>query len=142
MNVDQATLNRTARACHALSRDLGRLRQAAMRAGRANVAEELMDLQGRAWVTMRDLVDAGAADPTGGRVTTDETPVPLHLLDSPANRRLLRALQEAHAAALEVDNERGIEDGFADVVEHFAANVATEVHGPNDLRQNGPAARE
>ena len=35
--------------------------------------------------------------------------------------------------------ERGIEDGFADVVEHFAANVATEIHGPADVRQEqGP----
>jgi hypothetical protein len=40
-----------------------------------------------------------------------------------------------------VDNERGIEDGFADVIEHFAANVATEVHGPADLRQNGTGGR-
>ena len=32
-------------------------------------------------------------------------------------------------------SERGIEDGFAAVVEHFAANVATEIHGPADLRQ-------
>ncbi len=135
MNVDQATLDRTARACHALSRDLDRMRQGAARAGAGNLAEELIDLQGRAWVAMRDLVDAGAADPTGGRVTTAAPLVPLHLLSSPANRRLLRALEEAHAAALAVDEERGIEDGFADVIEHFAANVATEVHGPADLRQ-------
>ena len=135
MDVDQATLDRTARACYALRCDLFRMRQAAMRAGRADAAEQMQELQSRAWTVVRDLVDAGAADPTGGRATTDEAPVPLHLLDSPANRRLLRALQEAHAAALEVDNERGIEDGFADVVEHFAANVATEVHGPADRRQ-------
>ena len=135
MNVDQATLDRTARSCHTLSRELGRMRQAAARANVANVAEQLQDLQGRAWTTMRDLVDAGADDPTGGRVTTQEAPTPLHLLDSPANRRLLRALEEAHAAALEVDEERGIQDGFADVIEHFAAGVQTEVHGPADVRQ-------
>ncbi len=129
---------RPARACHALSRDLDRMCQAAMRTGTAHVAEQLMDLQGRAWVTMRDLVDAGAADPTGGQVAASNADVPLHLLDSPANRRLLRALEEAHAAALEVDRERGIEDGFADVIEHFAAGVATEVHGPADVRQRNP----
>jgi hypothetical protein len=32
-------------------------------------------------------------------------------------------------------SERGIEDGFADVIEHFAAGVQTEVHGPADVRQ-------
>jgi len=114
------------------------MRQAAQRANVTNVAEQLIDLQGRAWTTMRDLVDAGAADPTGGQVTTAAPDVPLHLLDSPANRRLLRALEEAHAAALEVDRERGIEDGFADVIEHFAAGVQTEVHGPADVRQSNP----
>ena len=30
--------------------------------------------------------------------------------------------------------ERRIQDGFADVIEHFTANVATEVHGPADRR--------
>ncbi len=38
-------------------------------------------------------------------------------------------------AALVVHFEGGIEDGFADVLEHFAANVATEVYGPADVRQ-------
>lgn len=85
---------------------------------------------------MRDLTDAGAADPTsGGQVTAAPPTVALHLLDSQANRRLLRALEEAHAAALEVDAERGIVDGFADVIEHFAAGVQTEIYGPADLRQ-------
>ncbi len=123
------------RACHALNRDLDQMRRVAMRAGSTIIAEQLIDLQGRAWMTMRDLVDAGAADPTGGQVAASTADVPLHLLDSPANRRLLRTLQEAHAAALAVDEERGIEDGFADVIEHFAANVATEIHGPADRRQ-------
>ena len=31
---------------------------------------------------------------------------------------------------------RGIEDGFADVIEHFTAGVATEVHGLADVRQS------
>jgi len=30
-------------------------------------------------------------------------------------------------------------DGFAQVIEHFAARVQTEIHGPADLRQEqGP----
>jgi len=141
MNVDQALLDRTARASYALSRDLDRMRQAATRAGGANIAEQLQDLQGRAWTTMRALVDAGAADPTGGQVTTAAPPVPLHLLDTPANRRLLHALEEAHAAALDVDGERRIVDGFADVIEHFAAGVQTEIYGPADVRQAGANER-
>ncbi len=142
MNVDQATLDRAAAGCHAIHRELDRMRQAATRAGVPHVAEQLDTIRGRAWYAMRELVDAGAADPTGGRVTTAEAPVPLHLLDSPANRRLLRALQEAHEAALAVDEERSIVDGFADVVSLFAAGVATEVHGPADLRQNGARGRQ
>ena len=38
-------------------------------------------------------------------------------------------------------SERGIEEGFADVIEHFAANVAIEVHGPADVRQ-GPNRKQ
>jgi hypothetical protein len=114
--------------------ELNRMRQAATRANVPHVAEQLDAVRARAWYTMRELIDAGAVDPTG-RLAAIAPDVPLHLLDSPANRRLLRALEEARAAALEVDNERGIQDGFADVIEHFAANVETEVHGPADVRQ-------
>ena len=42
---------------------------------------------------------------------------------------------EAHQAALDVDAERGIADGFAEVIEHCAAGVQTEIYGPADLRQ-------
>jgi hypothetical protein len=133
MNVEQSTLDRAARACHAMHLDLHRMWQRATRANVPHVAEQLDAVRARAWYTMRELVDAGAADPTG-RLAAVAPDVPLHLLDSPANRRLLRLLEEAHAAALEVDNERGIQDGFADVVEHFAAGVATEVHGPAQAR--------
>ena len=134
MNVDQATLDRAAVNCHAMHQELNRMRQVATRAGVAHVAEQLDAVRARAWYTMRELVDAGAGDPTG-RLAAIAPNVPMRLLDSPANRLLLRALEEAHAAALEVDAERGIVDGFADVIEHFAAGVQTEVHGPADVRQ-------
>ncbi len=63
-------------------------------------------------------------------------PIPLHLLDSPANRELLRCLLWARDAVRSVDEERGHDGhGFAAVIEHFAAGVATEVHGPADLRE-------
>ena len=38
--------------------------QTAARAGAISLAESLLELQGRASMTLRDLVDAGAADPT------------------------------------------------------------------------------
>jgi hypothetical protein len=134
VNVDQATLDRAAGNCHAMHLELNRMRQVATRAGVVNVAEQLDAVRARAWYTMRELIEAGASDPTG-RLAAIAPNVPLQLLDSPANRRLLNALLEAHEAALEVDRERGIEDGFADVIEHFAAGVQTEVHGPADARQ-------
>lgn len=42
--LDRATLDRAARSCHALSRDLDRMRQAAGRAGAASLAEQMIDL--------------------------------------------------------------------------------------------------
>lgn len=60
--------------------------------------------------------------------------VPLTLLDTPANRRLLRVLQEARTAALDVDDERGIgrhADGpVSGMVDSLLAEVEAEVLGP------------
>lgn len=60
--------------------------------------------------------------------------VPLTLLDTPANRRLLHALQDAHAAALDVDAERGLgrhSDGpVSGMVDSLLAEVESEVSGP------------
>ncbi len=48
-------------------------------------------------------------------------------------------MQACHIARswCEGDEERDGEDGFADVIEHFAAGVQTEVYGPADRRQAG-----
>lgn len=61
--------------------------------------------------------------------------VPLQLLDTPANRRYLAALQEAHTAALTVDQERyGSEDGpAACVLSELVAVVEIEVYGSQSL---------
>jgi len=127
VNVDQSTLDR--------------LRQAAMRgnvANTANSAEQLIHLQGRAWTTMRERIGAWtpsirpAAWPQP-RTERAATPVG----QSGKSARLLRALEEAHAVAPDVDNERGIEDGFAGVVEHFAAGPCTSMATLADLRQHG-----
>ncbi len=80
-----------------------------------------------------DLEAHGADTPyTNTPPTTGIDPhnVPLELMTSPANRRLLGALQEAHAAALAVDQERGWEgDGLADMVSDWLHAVEQEVHG-------------
>ena len=87
-------------------------------------------------------MDAGATHPGGETFTRAAAPVPLHLMDTPANRELLRCLLLTMDAALAVDKERGHDgDGFAEVIEHFAAGVQTEIYGPADLRQGGVNGR-
>lgn len=62
--------------------------------------------------------------------------VPLQLLDTPANRRLLRALEEAHEAALAVDHERGYgEDGPAQDLENMVCETREEIFGPAGMRE-------
>jgi len=135
MNVDQAALDRTAATLHAIHRALfGTLRRGGLR---ETTAQTIEDTRASAWYALNDLVDAGAADPRTGQGNAPTSgPVPLHLLDAPANRELLRCLLLTMEAAREVDKERGHEgDGFAEVIEHFAARVQTEIYGPADLRQ-------
>ena len=59
--------------------------------------------------------------------------VPLHLLNTPANRRYLSLLRETYEAALVVDRERyGADigtDGLAQRVEDILADVEEEVGG-------------
>jgi hypothetical protein len=57
--------------------------------------------------------------------------VPLDLLDTPANRRLLAALEVAWTAAREVDYERGYgDDGPAQDLEDWVAGTKEEIYGP------------
>lgn len=63
--------------------------------------------------------------------------VPLHMLDTPANRRLARALRDAYEAAVEVDRERGTytegepEDGpTAMPIVELLVRVEEECFGP------------
>jgi nucleotide-binding universal stress UspA family protein len=101
----------------------------------------LADARERNWRLKRTMEHAGGKEPVPPRVAAllamQESLQPanplrdLAALDSPANRRLLDALTVAQAAALEVDKERGhAGDGFAEVLEDFAAEVQTEIHGP------------
>jgi len=140
MNVDQATLDMAARTCYSANQDLATMRDKANRNGAGKLAGELDEIRARVWFVAKDLLDAGAADPRPDRPAAEQpAETPLHLLDTPANRELLRCLLLTMDAALAVDKERGHDgDGFAEVIEHFAARVQTEVHGPADLRQGRP----
>lgn len=138
MNVDQKTLDQAAARFFGVHKALfGTLRRGDLS---APAAETIEQTRAGAWYALKDLVAAGAADPRPHRpAAVGPTETPLHLLDTPKNRRLLNALVEAHQAALDVDAERGIVDGFAEVIEHFAAQVQTEIYGPADLRQSSGA---
>ena len=61
--------------------------------------------------------------------------VPLHLLDTPATRILLAALEAATVAAEAVDRERGNTVNFSETLEGIALGLRTEIFGPVDLRQ-------
>ena len=61
--------------------------------------------------------------------------LPLHLLDTPASRRLLASLEAAAEAAAEVDRERGwVHEGepcgYGETLQGLAATVRQEVEGP------------
>ena len=144
MDVDEALLDRTAAGCYRVHQTLDQLLGMATRAGATGIAQQLQSAREQAWNMVRALVAAGAVDPAG-RLTALTTAltqsVPLHLLDSPATRRLLEALRAAEHAAAAVDTERGwLRDGepcgYTDAVAALARPVALDVHGPPDLRQH------
>jgi hypothetical protein len=82
---------------------------------------------------LRRLVALGANRP-GTPVAADV--VPLHLLDTPATRRLLSSLEAAVAAAAEVDRERGWVDdageptGWGETLAALTLTLGREVYGP------------
>jgi hypothetical protein len=108
-------------------------------------------------LTLLERLRSGASDCTGkaldrlqrlGGVAAQvdtPAPIPLHLLDTPASRRLLALLIECRKAAEEVDAERGrvvsssvvstLPEGqsrgtdLAESISELALRVRTEVHG-------------
>lgn len=107
--------------------------------GKANArnqpeAGELMQMHMDAAAALVLLRENGA--PMSDGLPTPE-PVPLHQLDTPANRRLCRALREAFEAAVEVDRERGFtdedpEDGPSALpIAELLVKVEQEVYGPS-----------
>ena len=131
MNVPQEDLNLWRRFFDTLR---GSCRQA-MRdidAGNTHAARRIVEQTEDAARRMALRLDrAGADAPAGTLPRTEETP--LHLLDTPANRRYAEKLREAWEAGLAVDRERyGADigtDGGAQMVEMLLADVEQEVHG-------------
>jgi len=112
--------------------------EAELSAGRTEHARQLVSQTAAAAIRMGlKLEQAGAVKP--GETAEDAVQevaegVPLHLLDTPANRRYAEALQDAYAAALAVDRERYGEsigtDGCAQMVEALLRNTLGEVVPP------------
>ena len=77
------------------------------------------------------LEQAGAQRPEGHQPPPE---VPLHLLNTPANRRYVETLHAAWEAGKAVDRERfGADigtDGPAQAVERLLAEAEEELHGP------------
>jgi hypothetical protein len=80
-------------------------------------------------------------------------PIALDKLDTPDVRELLRLVREALPVAERIDKARGralapgqpfavLGVDLAEEFEHLAIRLETEIFGPADLRQNGPATRE
>lgn len=132
MNIPLDQLNRW-RAFAELARSTAVSARLCYARGKAQQGREMLavlEVQGAAvGVAMEQ---AGADRPGSLPAPPD---VPLQLLDTPANRQYLAALQEAHAAALAVDRERyGSQDGpAAGAVSELVAAVKIEVFGAQGL---------
>ncbi len=136
MNVPQDDLNlwrrffdRLRATCREAMRDVdaGNVQRARLRLEQTEDAGRRMALR---------LERAGAERPEG---MTPRPDVPLHLLDTPANRRYAQKLREAWEAGLAVDRERYGEDigtdGCAQMIEMLLADVEEELHGPAGARE-------
>lgn len=111
--------------------------EADLNAGRPEHARQLVTQTAAAAVRMGlKLEEAGAVKPgeDAGSLQMLAEGVPLHLLDTPANRRYAETLQDAYKAALAVDRERYGEsigtDGCAQMIEAIMRNTLGEVVPP------------
>lgn len=92
------------------------------------IQSELIRLHLAAALALSGMEEAGASTPQS--LPSPES-VPLHLLDTPTNRRFALRLREAYEAAREVDQERGYgDDGPADYLADLLARVEIEIYGP------------
>jgi len=100
--------------------------------------EELANIRQKLWKLGRQVVRSGAADPldalpkqverVGVEVKEAES-IPLHLLSSPKAQEFARAMRSAALACAEMERERGIYDGFAEILEDYAVGAEEEVFG-------------
>ena len=129
MNVEQDALEALARSFLRIHQGNARAAAALRQGNTEDAARDVEEARGIAWRGMQAAIRAGATRPPELPMRRRETT--LAQMTSPANRRLLAALRAAVEAAEEVDRERGdYPDGFAEVLGHYAATIAQEVHGP------------
>ncbi len=130
MNVAQNELD-TLRALAAKLRSAG---SQAMRSVGHDQGQRLEELMSLAAQMETRLEQVGAQKPAKVAARFE---VPLHLLDTPKNRRYAEALRGAWEAGLAVDEERYGEkigtDGCAQIIEMVLADVEQEVGGPVGL---------
>lgn len=135
MNVPQDELNLWRRFFNQAYTTIQQARQE-VAAGRVAQADQLLLLTVDASVRMGIRLERAGADPIGppAQSLSDVPEIPLHLLDTPANRRYLGLLRDTYEAALAVDRERFGEDigtdGCAQAIEIVLRDVEEEVHGP------------
>ena len=130
MNLTYAHLDRWRTLAEHLRQTLFTARQALQTGDRARALPPVAEALEHAIRLNYALDAAGAARPMQASTFPD---IPLHLLDTPANRRYLRALQNARDAAAEVDQERqesGVDSVAAEILEMLLADTEMEVHGP------------
>lgn len=106
----------------------------ALREDRTERAQEaIADAQAKLSRVIRNLERLGAQIPPE-RAAISSTGAALDRLTqmtSPANKRLLAALENAYLAAREVDKERGeVGDGIAELIGDLVTLRHQEIHGP------------
>ena len=132
MNVSQSDLN-TLRAFTESVRNLTFAVPGYIRAGDAAGLHERLRVARFESIAAAGILERAGADRPAD--TPAAVGVPLHLLDTPANRRLLTCLRDALEAARAVDTERGYggDGGPADMYAMLLAGVETEVLGAPGL---------
>jgi type IV pilus biogenesis protein CpaD/CtpE len=119
-----------------------------LRQDRAEAAATLIETARRGNSSVvRSLVWAGAQDPAQkvreeqrrerqelGLPSAPVKEVPLSLLSSPSAQEYAEAIRAAAEACRKMEEERGIEDGLAEILGDYAEIAALEVYGPVGLR--------
>lgn len=131
MTIAQETLDRWRAFAEQVRTATFSVRHAYARGQREQAQDTLQGLHADAIAAGLSLDAAGARTPPA---LPTAPAVPLHLLDTPKNRRYADALRAAWEAGLVVDRERYGErigtDGCAQVVEMVLADVEMEIYGP------------